>query len=74
MPVVIGPVLSRDRGYAFDSWSPAYGLRRGYLYNRIEDACYARRFEIRQHDCRNYEQTVTCETVDDFVQSTSVQP
>jgi hypothetical protein len=43
MHTVIGPILTRDGGYAFDSWT----LNRGYSYRRIEHAYYARNVEIR---------------------------
>ena len=43
MAVVIGPVLTRAGGYAFDAWTPESGLSRGYVYRRIEDAYYARK-------------------------------
>jgi hypothetical protein len=46
MHVVVGPIVTRDGGYAFDSWTPEKGLRRGYSYRRIEDAHYARKVEI----------------------------
>ena len=45
MHTVIGPILTRDGGYAFDSWTPEEGLSRGYAYRRIEDAHYARKAE-----------------------------
>ena len=70
MQIVVGPVLTREGGYAFDSWTPEDGLSRGYIYRRIDDAYYARNVEIR---CRNKEyasHTVACSTVDDFVRST----
>ena len=70
MLVVIGPVLGRDSGYAFDCWSPGRGLRHGYIYHRVEDAWYARKREIKEHDRGNHEQTVTCSTVDEFMRST----
>ncbi len=41
MQIVVGPVLTRKGGYAFDCWTPAEGLSRGYTYGRIEDAHYA---------------------------------
>ena len=47
MLVVIGPVLTRERGYAFDFWSSGDELRRGYVYRCIEDAYFARKVEIR---------------------------
>ena len=50
MQIVLGPVLTRKGGYAFDCWTPEKGLSRGYIYGRIEDAHYARNVEIRSSD------------------------
>jgi hypothetical protein len=47
MPIVVGPILTRKGGYAFDCWTPEQGLSLGYAYGRIEDAHYARNVEIR---------------------------
>jgi hypothetical protein len=71
MHVVVGPVLMRKGGFAFDSWTPKDGLTHGYVYHRIEDAYYARKFEIRCHgkDCARH--TIACSTVDQFVRSTT---
>jgi hypothetical protein len=30
MHIVVGPVLTRKGGYAFDCWTPEEGLSRGY--------------------------------------------
>jgi hypothetical protein len=67
---VLGPVLTRKGGYAFDCWTPEEGLRRGYIYGRIDDAHYARNAEIRSRNSGRSEQTIACSTVDDFVQLT----
>ena len=69
MLVVIGPVLTRERGYTFDFWSSGDGLRRGYIYRRIEAAYYARKVEIRARDRADAEETVTCSTLDDFMRA-----
>ena len=50
MEIVVGPVITRKGGYAFDCWTPEEGFSRGYAYCRIEDAYYARNFEIRSHN------------------------
>jgi hypothetical protein len=51
MQIVVGPVLTRQGGYAFDCWTPERGLSRGYAYGRIEDAYYAqRRNQISQQE------------------------
>jgi len=70
MLLAIGPVLTRERGYAFDFWSSGDGLRRGYVYRRIENAYYAHKVEIRARDRAHAERTVTCSTLDDFMRST----
>ena len=71
MQFVLGPVLTRKGGYAFDCWSPEEGLSRGYTYGRIEDARYARNIEIRsRNNKRSLDQTIACSTVDEFVRLT----
>jgi hypothetical protein len=70
MQIVVGPVLTRKGGYAFDCWTSERGLSRGYAYGRIEDAHYARNFEIRSHKRRYSDQMIACNTVDDFVRVT----
>ena len=70
MQIVLGPVLVRTGGYAFDCWTPEEGLSRGYIYGRIEDAHYARNAEIRSRNRGRSDQTTACSTVDDFVRLT----
>ena len=70
MQIVVGPVLTRKGGYAFDCWTPEEGLSRGYTYGRIEDAHYARKVEIRSRNNRSSDQTIGCSTVDEFVRLT----
>ena len=67
MQIVLGPVLTRKAGYAFDCWTPEEGLIRGYIYDRIEDAHYARNVEIRSRNKGSSDQTIACSTVDEFV-------
>jgi hypothetical protein len=70
MQIVVGPVLTRKGGYAFDCWTPERGLSRGYTYGRIEDAHYARNVEIRSHKKSDSDHMIACNTVDDFARST----
>jgi hypothetical protein len=70
MPVILGPVLTRAGGYAFDAWTPEDGVRRGYVYCRIEDAYYARKAEIRSPAKGHASRIVACSTVDEFVRAT----
>ena len=66
MHVIVGPIVTRDGGFAFDSWTPERGLSRGYLYRRIEDAHYARKVEIRSGSRRLVDPMVACSTIDEF--------
>src|SRR5271165_7681426 len=70
MQIIVGPVLTRRGGYAFDCWTPEEGLSRGYTYGRIEDAHYARNVEIRSRNNGSSDQTIGCSTVDEFVRLT----
>jgi hypothetical protein len=70
--IILGPVLMREGGYAFDAWTPEDGLRRGYVYPRIEDAYYARRAELRCLGEREALPIVACNTVDEFARATTV--
>jgi hypothetical protein len=70
MPVVVGPVLTREGGFAFDSWTQKDGLSRGYVYRRIEDAYYARNAELRASDKADAGATVACGTADEFARAT----
>ncbi len=63
-------VLTRKGGYAFDCWTLEEGLSRGYAYDRIEDAHYARNVEIRSRKKGYSDHTIACSTVDDFVRLT----
>jgi hypothetical protein len=66
MLAVVGPVITREGGYAFDSWTPKKGLSRGYAYRRVEDAYYARRAEIKTHSAGPAAPMVACATIDEF--------
>lgn len=67
MQIVVGPVLTRKGGYAFDCWTPEQGLSLGYTYDRVEDAHYARNVEIRSPRKGCLDKTIVCSTVDEFV-------
>jgi len=66
MHIVVGPIVTRHGGFAFDSWTPEKGLNRGYSYRRIEDAHYARKAEIRSCARRSARPALACSTVDEF--------
>jgi hypothetical protein len=66
MHIIVGPVLTRMGGYAFDCWTPEEGLSRGYTYGRVEDAHYARNVEIKSRKKGRSDKTITCSTADEF--------
>ena len=66
MYTVVGPILTKKGGYAFDIWTPEEGLSCGYAYRRIEDAHYARNAEIRSRKQGRPVPAVTCNTLDEF--------
>ena len=70
MDIVIGPVLMRKGGYAFDCWTPEEGVSHGYTYGRVEDAHYARNVEIRSRTNHYSDHAIACSTVDEFVRLT----
>jgi hypothetical protein len=70
MQIVVGPVLARKGGYAFDCWTSEEGFSRGYAYSRIEDAHYARNVEVRSRKKGYLDRTIACNTVDDFLRLT----
>ncbi|HYZ41756.1 MAG TPA: hypothetical protein VE687_14200 [Stellaceae bacterium] len=65
MHAVVGPVITRGGGYAFDSWTPETGLNQSYAYRRVEDAYYARKAEIRSRKSGD-RVMVICSTLDEF--------
>jgi hypothetical protein len=66
MQTVVGPILARAGGYAFDAWTPEEGLSRGYTYRRIEDAHYARNVAIRSDRRGRSDGRVVCSTAEEF--------
>jgi len=66
MQIIVGPVLTRKGGYAFDCWTPEEGLSCGYTYGRIEDAHYARKVEISSRARSFAGPMVACSTLDEF--------
>ena len=57
---LVGPVLYRQNGYAFDMFTAAAGLKRGFSYKTVEEAIYDRRTTLRGLSM------VACETTMDF--------
>ena len=67
MNIVIGPVLRRADGYAFDTWTAGKGVTRSYPYDRIDQAYYAQNAEIKASAQRRATAAIVCQTLDEFV-------
>ena len=66
MNIVIGPVLRRAEGYAFDTWIAGEGVTRSYPYHRVEQAHYARNAEIKA-SAQTRACAIVCQTLDEFI-------
>src|SRR6267378_4051440 len=66
MHSVVGPILTKEGGYAFDIWTPEEGLSCGFAYRRVEDAHYARNAEIRSRQRGRPLAALPCNTLDEF--------
>ena len=67
MNIVIGPVLSRADGYAFDTWTAGKGVTRSYTYRRIDQAYFARNAEIKASAQSRAPAAIVCQTLDEFI-------
>ena len=67
MNLVIGPVLRRADGYAFDTWTAGKGVTRSYPYHRIEHAYYARDAEIKASARGRDPAAIACQTFEEFI-------
>jgi hypothetical protein len=67
MNIVIGPVLRRADGYAFDTWTAGKGMTRSYPYYRIDQAYYAQNAEIKASAQSRAMTAIVCQTLDEFI-------
>jgi hypothetical protein len=68
MELLIGPLLERNGGYNYDTFTRAEGLRRSFRYPRVDAARYDQRAlvaEARRDPCCNVR---ICETQAEFEQ------
>ncbi|HZS81565.1 MAG TPA: hypothetical protein VFA50_01740 [Stellaceae bacterium] len=64
--VLVGPVVARDGGFAFDTFSPTEGLKRGFPYRRIDQANYDRKATLHGFHLPLGFVMMACETAADF--------
>ncbi len=68
MDLLIGPLLERNGGYSYDTFTRAEGLRRSFRYPRVDAARYDQRalFTEARRDSRC--KVRVCETQSEFEQ------
>jgi hypothetical protein len=67
MNIVIGPVLRRADGYAFDTWTEGKGVNRSYPYHRLDQAHYAQNAEMKASAQSRFTTAIVCQTLDEFI-------
>jgi hypothetical protein len=65
--MIVGPVLTNQGGFAFDVWTENLGRKPGFAYRRIDDAHYARNFEIAEESRSDRLGAIVCNTLADFM-------
>jgi hypothetical protein len=66
--ILVGPVVSRNGGFAFDTFCTPNGLKRGYPYRRVEQANYDRKATLLGLQLSHDFVTTACETIFEFQQ------
>jgi hypothetical protein len=64
--LLIGPLIERSGKFAYDTFSPAEGLRHSFRYPRIEQARHDQRAMIAEADSDPRLRVHVCETVAEF--------
>jgi hypothetical protein len=64
--ILLGPIVSRGDGFAFDTFSEATGTKPGFAYRCVEQAKYDRNSMLLGLHLANGFVAVACETVDEF--------
>jgi hypothetical protein len=63
---LVGPVICRDGGYAFATCSILTGLKRGFLYRRVEQANYDRKMTLGGGHLPAGHAALACDTAAEF--------
>jgi hypothetical protein len=62
--IFVGPIVRRQGGFAFDTFSPIEGLRTSFAYRCVEQADYDRKTTLRS--AAQGALLIACETIADF--------
>jgi hypothetical protein len=68
MELLIGPLLERNGGYSYDTFTRAEGLRRSFRYPRIDAARYDQRALVAEARRDSRCKVRICETQSEFEQ------
>ena len=68
MELLIGPLLERDGGYSYDTFTRADGLRRSFRYPRVDAARYDQRALMAEARRDSRCNVRICETQSEFEQ------
>jgi hypothetical protein len=64
--ILLGPIVSRNGGFAFDTFTIATGTTPGFTYRCVEQAKYDRNATLLGLHRASGVVTVACETLDEF--------
>ena len=70
----IGPLIARNGGYSYDTFSRTDGLRSSFRYRRVDEARYDRRAMIAESRLRSQIRVHVCETVSEFERARAAAP
>ena len=68
MELLIGPLLERNGGYSYDTFTRAEGLRRSFRYSRVDAARYDQRALAAEARRDSRCKVRICETQSEFEQ------
>jgi hypothetical protein len=68
MELLIGPLLERDGGYSYDTFTRAEGLRRSFRYPRVDAARYDQRALVAEARRDSRCEVRNCEMQSEFEQ------
>ncbi|HJU15615.1 MAG TPA: hypothetical protein VJ770_04025 [Stellaceae bacterium] len=66
MQLFIGPLIERDGGYCYETFTVSDGIRTSFRYRRVEEARYDRRVLIAESVSNPRCSVCECETLAEF--------
>jgi hypothetical protein len=66
--ILVGPIVSRKGGFAFDIFAPDHGIRPGFCYRTIDQAHYDRRATLSGSHVPDGKLVEACNSAPEFDQ------